>query len=120
MDLLLDRRPGVHDLVFINGECPTTGDLIDVVIQRLYIRLRTFLGEWFLNVEYGMPWLERILGHKIEKSTVDMILQEQILNETGVKQVLDFSSTLDNQTREYRCSFRVKIFTGETSGVITI
>jgi len=120
MDLLLDRRPGVHDLVFVNGECPTTGDLIDVVIQRLYIRLRTFLGEWFLNVEYGVPWLERILGHKVEKSTVDMIIQQQILEEDGVKQVLEFNSTLDVSARNYSCSFRVRIFSGETSGIITI
>lgn len=117
MDLLLDRQE--HDLVFINGTCPTTGDMIDVVIQRLYILLRTFQGEWFLNVEHGIPWLENILGQKISKSTADMILQEKIAQEMGVKQVIDFKSTLTPQ-RTYSCSFRVKAVTGETSGVITI
>lgn len=120
MDLLLNRSPGVHDLVFVNGECPTTGDLVDVVIQRLYIRLRTFLGEWFLNEEYGIPWLERILGQKTQKSTVDMILQGEILKETGVQQVIEFKSTLDNPLRVYSCSFRVRINGGGVSEVITI
>lgn len=117
MDLLLDRTK--HDLVFVNGGCPTTGDMVDVVIQRLYILLRTFQGEWFLNVEHGIPWLENILGQKINKSTADMILQEKISQEMGVQQVIEFKSTLTT-TREYSCSFRVKVVTGETSGVITI
>lgn len=120
MDLLLNRTAGVHDLVFVNGACPTTGDLIDVVIQRLYIRLRTFFEEWFLNIEYGVPYLERILGHKVAKSTVDMIMQEQILGETGVSQIVEFNSSLNVLTREYSCTFRVKIITGELSPEITI
>lgn len=120
MDLLMNRDGKVHDLIFVNGECPTTGDLIDVVTQRLYIRLRTFFGEWFLNVQYGVPWLEGILGQKVPKSRVDMILQEQILSETGVKQITEFNSTLDNLSRVYTCSFRVMIESGEQSQVITI
>lgn len=120
MDLLLNRSVGVHDLVFVNGECPTTGDLIDRVIQRLYIRLRTFMGEWFLNVQYGVPWLEEILGQRAPKSRVDMIIQNQILSEDGVQQITEFESTMNNQHREYRCSFRVKVTSGETSGLITI
>ena len=120
MDLLLDRRAGVHDLVFVNGACPTTGDLIDRVIQRLYIRLRTFLGEWFLNTTYGVPWLEQVLGQKGPKSRVDIVIQSQILAEDGVQQITEFSSTLDVLTRNYSCSFRVQVGTGQVSQLITI
>jgi hypothetical protein len=120
MDLLLNRNPGVHDLVFVNGECPTTGDMIDRVVQRLYIRLRTFFGEWFLNVQYGVPWLEEILGQRAPKSRVDMIIQNQILSEDEVKQITEFSSTMNNSVRDYRCSFRVKVASGQTSELITI
>lgn len=120
MDLLLDRRGEVNDLVFVNGVTPITGDLVDVVTQRLYIRLRSFLGEWWINVEYGVPWLERVLGHKINKSSVDMIIQEQILLENGVEQITAFSSTYDNPSRVYSCSFRVRADTGQESSDITI
>lgn len=119
MDLLMNRVPGSFDLVFVNGECPTTGDLVDRVIQRLVIRLRTYYQEWFLDVEYGVPYF-RVLGKKVDKSTVDIMLQEQIMMELGVKQVLDFRSTLDNPTRIFSCSFRVKVTSGETSGMITV
>ena len=120
MDLLMNREVGHFDLVFVNGECPSAGDEVDRVIQRLYIRLKTFLSEWYLDVDYGIPYLERILGHKGAKSTFDMILQGQILDETGVKQVLEYTSTLNPLTRQYECSFRVVAQNGETSPTITI
>ena len=120
MDLLMDRTVGHFDLVFVNGECPTTGDEVDRVIQRLYIRLKTLLSEWYLDVDYGIPYLQRILGHKTLKSTVDMILQGEILDETGVQQVLEFSSSLNNLTRQYECSFKVVVQSGATSQTITI
>lgn len=118
MDLLLNREK--NDLVFINGECPTTSDEIDRVIQRLYIRLRTFFGEWWWDVTYGVPWLERILGQKNGKASADIIIQEQILSENGVQQVVNFSSTYENSKRAYSCSFQVRTQGGQISPIITI
>lgn len=123
MDLLLQRepdKPNTHDLIFENGKCPTTTDRTDCVTQRIYIRLRTFLSEWYLDETYGIPWLERILGHKGKKSTVDSILQEKILSVDGVAQILEFSSTFDNGRRIYSCSFKVRTDSGQLSNTITI
>lgn len=118
MDLLLDRSS--HDLVFVNGECPVTDGRTDAVVQRLYIRLRTFLGEWYLNAPYGVPWLERILGHKTRKSTIDKILQKQIMGVSGVERIVSFSSTWDNPRRHYSCTFTVKTDEGLITPEITI
>lgn len=116
MDLKLDRRIG--DLVFVNGECPTTTDRIDVVAQRLYIRLRTLFGEWFLNVQYGVPYLERILGHKTTKAVADSILQGEIRKERGVTEITFFASTLNR--RDYSCRFRVRTDDGRETQDIPI
>lgn len=118
MDLLLDRNN--HDLVFVNGECPTTGDMVDVVTQRLYIRLRTFLGEWYLNYKYGVPWLEKVLGHKTKKSSVDMVVQEQILGVRGVARIVHFESQYSPISRAYTCKFRVQVEGGGTTDTIEI
>lgn len=118
MDLLLDRTTG--DLVFRNGECPTTEDRTHGVVQKLYIRLRTFLGEWYLSETYGVPWLERILGHKVNKSTVDMIIQEEILKVDGVDKILSFSSEYLSATRGYKCRFSVQSDEGKRSEEIII
>lgn len=123
MDLLLVREsglPNTHDLSFKNGICEVTTGRTDCVTQRIYIRLRTFLSEWYLDETYGIPWLERILGHKGKKSTVDSIIQEKILSVDGVAQILEFSSTFDNGRRVYSCSFKVRTDNGQLSNTITI
>lgn len=113
MDLLLHRSGDkAGDLVYVNGACPTTEDYSDVVAQRLYIMLRTFEGEWYLNESHGIPYLQSILGHKIRKNTVDRILQEKILQEQGVAEIVMFVSDLTTK-RVYSCTFRVRSKTGE-------
>ena len=123
MDLLLDTDPlssSYGDLTWKNGPLTpsyTTQSRVDVVAQRLLIRLRNFEGEWFLDTSYGVPYWS-ILGHKIKKSAVDLIFQREILAENGVKELTFFESTFEN--RKYSLSFRVKVTTGEESGLITI
>jgi hypothetical protein len=107
LDLLLD--PISHDCVFVNGSCPVTQERVDVVAQRLKIRLLTFLSEWEFNTVYGVPYLQRILGKKIQKEDVDNIFREQILLEPGVAELLSFNSTLTTSTtRVYSLTFKVR------------
>lgn len=116
MDLLLD--PITHDCVFINGECPVTQERVDVVIQRLKIRLLTFLNEWFFNVNYGIPYFQRLIAKKVPKEVVDRIMQENILAEEGVAEILSFSSTLDSK-RIYSLTFKVRC-TDNTNATVTL
>ena len=124
MDLLLDLdplSPSYGDLTWKNGPLTpdyTTQNRVDIVAQRLRIRLLTFREEWFLDIGYGIPYFQRILGHKTKKSDVDLIFQREILLENGVKELTFFESTFEN--RKYSLSFRVKVTTGEESGLITI
>ena len=123
MDLLLDLdplSPSYGDLTFKNGPLTsayTTQSRVDVVAQRLRIRLLTWESEWFLDTSYGVPYWS-FLGKKVKKSTVDLIFQREILAENGVKELTFFESTFEN--RKYSLSFRVKVTTGEESGLITI
>ena len=124
MDILLDNdvtSPSFGDSIWINGPLTIENLTIDpatVVAQRLRIRLQTFLGEWFLNTEYGVGYWQRILGKKTSKTAVDRIFQEQILDERGVREISSFSSTFKN--RQYDMSFRVRALDGSLSEVITI
>lgn len=124
MDILLNNdvtSPSFGDSIWINGPLTTdnlTVDPASVVAQRLRIRLQTFLGEWFLNTAYGVPYWQRILGKKTTKTAVDRIFQEQILSERGVREIVSFSSTFKN--RQYDMSFRVRALDGAVSEAITI
>lgn len=116
---MLDSKiGGTKDLVFVNGECPVVQDKASVVAQRLLIRLRTFYQEWFMNTEYGVPYLERILGKKVKQSTVDAIIQEHIYKERGVTEIISFSSTMRN--RDYSCRFSVRTDVGTVTEEIII
>lgn len=119
MDLKLDER--TWDIVFVNGENVVTKGMVDIVAQRLTIRLKTFLAEWFLNVEYGVPWDTRILGQKVKKSAVDIILQDQIYSERGVSRISHFRSSMNGTgERKYSLEFRVVTTDGEETSIITI
>ena len=112
MDLKLNDRK--TDLVFVNGDCPVTNGLNDAVAQELTLRLRTFRGEWFRDITFGTPWMDRVLGKKVDKSVVDIVIQEQIRKNPKVLQITHFESDFDSQRREYSCLFKVKSVEGET------
>ena len=68
-DLLLDLQTG--DAVFENGTTPFVSEAGANVAQRLYIMLRTFAGEWYLNTEHGIPYFQSILGQKNTRHRFD-------------------------------------------------
>lgn len=116
MDLLIN--PDTWDLVFVNGACPVVNERVDVVVQRLGVRLRTFLEEWFINTTYGIPYLQRLLGKKVPKEVVDQIMQENILAEEGVAEIISFNSTLST-SRIYALTFKVRC-TDNTNVTVTL
>jgi hypothetical protein len=120
MDFKLD--PTSWDITWRNGPLlkeDTTQPLTETVGQRLKIRLLTFLEEWFLDTTYGVPWFQRLLGVKqTSKAAADLIIQQQILAEEGVKEIVSFDSTFVN--RQYSLVFKVRVVTGEVTAPIVI
>lgn len=119
MDLILNYETG--DLTWKNGPLTvdyTTQPFVDTVKQRLFIMLRTFQGEWFMDLNHGIPYWQSILGKKTTKSAVDLIFQQKILAENGVKEITEFKSTFVN--RQYSLQFKVRVSTGEITDTITI
>lgn len=111
MDLKIDRDTG--DLIFQNGACPITTDFTDSTAQRVFVMLRTFEDEWYLNASTGVPYIPRILGRKVQKEVVDRIIQEKILAEQGVADIISYTSFINND-RQYTASFKIR----DTSGGI--
>lgn len=120
MDLLLDTQ--THDIVWNNGPLIreyTTQPFTQTVAQRLKIRLLSFYGEWFADTTYGVMYWERILGVKqTSKAAVDLLFQQAILKEEGVKEIVSFDSTFRN--RQYSLVFQVKVVNGEITQPISV
>lgn len=110
------------DIIWRNGPLrkeDTTQPLTETVGQRLKIRLLTFREEWFLDTTYGVPWFQRLLGQKqTSKAAADLIFQQEILKEQGVKEIVTFNSTFIN--RKYSLVFSVRVVTGEITAPISL
>lgn len=110
------------DIIWRNGpllKIDTTQPLTETVGQRLKIRLLSFQNEWFMDTTYGVPWWQRLLGVKqTSKAAADLIFQQQILLEPGVKEITSFESTFVN--RKYSLTFQVRVVTGEITAPIII
>jgi len=53
-------------------------DGADKVAQQIKINLLSFLGEWFLDITYGVPYLEDILIKNPRMAVVETILRNHI------------------------------------------
>jgi len=106
------------DIDFVNGDTVVTTSYAESVQQRIIVRLRTFLGEWFLDLNYGVPYFQTILSKGTSKQTIDMILQQTILETEGVLNITTFSSEINPNTRDYKMTFVAKLDNGETIQVI--
>lgn len=63
--------------------------------------------------------MQRLLGIKqTSKAAADLIFQQQILAEQGVKEIVSFESSFIN--RQYSLTFRVSVETGEVTAPIVI
>lgn len=92
-DLALDPATGnlAIPIAFVTGAA--------AILQRVTIRLRFFLGEWFLDTRLGTPWRERIFIKGIDSRDVKQILSQVVEAVPGVKSVTNFDATIDGRTR---------------------
>ena len=65
VDLKLDAD--THDLVFEDGDLVIERDPGEVLAQRVRVRLRTWLGEWYLDAGFGTDYRGTILVRSEER-----------------------------------------------------
>ena len=118
----MDIRTNVEDgkIMFQNGQIFTTLNRQDSLRQRLDIRIKTQKGTWFLNISYGIDWFNDVFSDTSTKSSVDALIQAEILKEELVADIVEFRSSVNNITREYRCDFKVKMVDQTVSDSISL
>lgn len=75
-------------------------DVPDAVGQAVYTRLKLEPGQWFLDLDDGTPWQTNVLG-KYTGDTRDPVIRFRILGTQGAKEIVQYSSDLDRETREF-------------------
>ena len=92
----------------------------EAVAQAILTRLRLLLGEWWENIEDGLPLFEKILGaYGADIDTVDLIFAGRIRETKNVKRLISYKSEFSTQTRVYSAHAQVDTVFGEVGVYIS-
>lgn len=80
---------------------------VDDLMQRLYLRFKTFKRDLMWNIGYGIDYLNDVFGINKSQIVVDTIIKEEIRKEPMVSSITFFESQLVNYT--YACKFTVSL-----------
>ncbi len=94
----------------LNFESNTPATVAQVVQSSLLL----WLGEWYLDLTLGMPWIQGVLG-KHNQSTADVTVQDFILGVQGVTDIESFLSVDQQDRRIYRAACRINTLYGPTA-----
>ena len=75
----------------------------DEIPQTVQTRISTFLGEYFYNQDYGIPYWDAIQNQS-NIEVLNMALKRTIEGTVGVKSIVSFQSSLDSAARSYSIS----------------
>lgn len=117
--------PITQDITTKNFNLRFTATLTEYVSQKIENKVKTFLNEWFLDRDIGLPYYQRIFKKKADLDDIDSIFRAEINSLDEVVEILEFEATYNNALRKYNITFNAKIEdpdTGETgeTGLITI
>lgn len=95
---------------------------IDAVLQAIKIALQAVRGEWFADLEDGVPYFERdgvtadqaLLGQQFDRGKAQAAFRDAILSAPGVGSIVSLVVTFESVTRTLSVSFEVKTIFGDT------
>ncbi len=103
------------DLLTVSGDALVI-DNAERVAQQICITLKFWLGEWFLNKNEGVPYLERIMIKNPNLNHIRQILREKILSVDGVDSVNELNLSVDNRSRTLSVTYEASTSYGMLTG----
>lgn len=109
MDIKFDQQS--YDIVLeVDGDNMVNLAFLDndaeIVMQRLFLRLKTYPRDLFWNINYGIDYLNDVFGKNKPRNSVDAVIRNEIMREPLVTQILSFESEIKDYN--YACKFTVK------------
>lgn len=107
------------DLLIANYDLQIVTSL-DQTIQELIIRLKFFLGEWFLDTEAGIPYYQDFFVKAPNQIRIESVLKNEILDTPGILELTSFVSDFDEINRKYSVRFGALADEGEFELEVTL
>jgi len=114
-DLAFDFNTGKFKIQ--NGDLVLTQDR-DAIVQAVTIRLQTFRGEWFLDVENGIPYFDQVLVKAPNLDAIQQTFKREIEGVPGIKSVTALKLTFDRGNRTLSVVWSADTDLGEISGTL--
>ncbi|TDI74592.1 MAG: hypothetical protein E2O82_03675 [Betaproteobacteria bacterium] len=101
MNLLLSND---KDIQVIDGNLPLV-EGIDELTQISELRFQSFQGDWFLDLDLGMPYFEVIFQKATSVTEIETIFLNEIGDIPGIIDVKSFNLSLAPETRTLTVEF---------------
>lgn len=109
-DLKIDSATG--DLVLDGADLVIVADGA-AIAQATRARLRLFRGEWFADLDAGVPWFTEVLVKNPNLVGIRATLRGTIADTVGVATIETFDLTFDSATRTLDLTFSLTTDAGE-------
>ena len=105
LDTAGDLEVAAGDLVLVSAA--------DAIVQAVRIRLQFFKGEWYLDLDAGVPYYQSVLVKNPDPGVLQTVFRKALLETPGVLAVNALSLTQDRAARSLRVDYRVSTDVGE-------
>lgn len=104
------------DLLIVGNDLLLTADAnpngTNNILQDVIQRLRFFLGEWFLDNTFGVPWYQQILVKNPDVSKINVLILNTIAGTPGIITVSSYSFKTNFSARTFKVSFAAQTTNG--------
>lgn len=100
------------DLDFSTGNLQIVTGTAEIA-QKVSVRLKFFLGEWFLDQRLGIPYFQQVFIKNPQFSVLNNLFRGVVVNTPGIAEVQSFSLALNSATRTLTVTFLARASTGE-------
>lgn len=93
---------------------------LPAVAQGIRCRMLLFRGEWFLNLDAGVPYYQDLLGKKPNLALARNIFRDAILSTPGVLEILELEVSFEPGNRALSVRWKVSTEFGDTADSLNV
>ncbi|GAB1578679.1 MULTISPECIES: hypothetical protein [Bordetella] len=105
-----------HDLALSSAGDARLLDGAERIAQQIKVTLLTFLGEWFLDTDFGVPYLEQVLIKAPQRAQLEAVFRARIADVPGVRGVRRLDLQIERALRRLRVEFEAET----DEGIVTL
>ncbi|CAP41327.1 hypothetical protein [Bordetella petrii] len=109
LDLLLADD---HDLALAASGDARLVDGAERIAQQIKVTLQTFLAEWFLDTDFGVPYLEQVMVKAPQRAQLEAIFRARIADVPGVLSVRRLDLQVERALRRLKVDFEAETVEG--------